>query len=358
MSYQTPSGRTVRSRFSKGGRPSQGFTLVELLVVIAIIGVLIALLLPAVQAAREAARRSDCMNRLRQISLACQNYHGARGHFPSAVATDHQVPQPAGLTYPKITSHSYIVQVLPYMEMQTLRARIDLKKHWIAPENAVIRNTPLPSFRCPSQLDAEITYVSPIGGADTEELSLLRAHYMGVMGAKVRCPAMAHPLVPQAITYTMLSRADYPGTGDACGTNGHGGAATNGVIYPGSKVALSKVTDGSSQTFLIGEISWNCGPQRVWMTGTASETNPESYVYTAKNVIWPLNHAFRNPADLINPPPDFENNDLSFGSFHTGGAFFAMCDGSVQFLREDVDRLNVYLPLASRASEEVFTSPF
>ena len=345
----------------------RGFTLVELLVVIAIIGVLVALLLPAVQAAREAARRSDCMNRLRQIGLACQNHHDARGSFPSAVSTTLQDPQPGG-AQKYFTSHSYIAQILPFMEGQTLTNQINFKKHWIAPENGVARNTQLPSFRCPSQLESEITYVSPIGGAETEELSLLRSHYMGVMGAKYTCvrdpvatPIPPHPKYPYVATWSMLTRYDFPdgatappGGFDPCG--GHGGAATNGAIYPGSTVQVGDVSDGSSQTFLVGEISWNCGPQRVWMSGVASERYPESYVYTSKNIFWPMNTAYRAPS--TEPESGYANNDMSFGSFHTGGAFFAMCDGSVQFIREDIDRFGVYLPLASRASDEIVQSAF
>ncbi len=326
-----------------------GFTLVELLVVIAIIGVLVALLLPAVQAAREAARRSECMNRMRQIAIACQNHHDARGHFPAGVTTTLQEPQPSG-TQKYYTSHSYIAQILSFMEMQTLSSQIKLKKHWIADENGVVRNAPLPSFRCPSQLDAELTYVSPIGGGLTEELSFLRAHYMGVMGAKLGCPEFEHPLAPGSSSWTMLSRDDFPASTSPCGA--HGGAATNGAIYPGSKVQIGDISDGSSQTFLVGEISWDCGPQRVWMVGVASERFPESYVYTAKNVFYPMNTFRRGLSD------DAGNNDMSFGSFHSGGAFFAMCDGSVQFIREDIDRFGVYLPLASRASGEVFPIPF
>src|SRR5690242_14125015 len=100
----------------------RGFTLVELLVVIAIIGVLVALLLPAVQAAREAARRSQCSNTLRQLALACLNYDSARAHLPSAVSLDAPVPSSPTNVF---TAFSYIVQVLPYMEGQTLSNQIN-----------------------------------------------------------------------------------------------------------------------------------------------------------------------------------------------------------------------------------------
>src|SRR4051812_35601500 len=99
----------------------RAFTLVELLVVIAIIGVLVALLLPAVQAAREAARRTDCQNRLRQIGLACQGYHDAKGRFPSASAM-------GGPSFG--TMLSYVAQILPYVELQNLQNLVNQNAHW------------------------------------------------------------------------------------------------------------------------------------------------------------------------------------------------------------------------------------
>ena len=115
---------------------------------------------------------------------------------------------------------------------------------------------------------------------------------------------------------------------------------------------MKDVTDGSTYTFMIGEISWRVGPQRVWAVGSASRTVPENYNYTAKNIAWPLNTAFRADADAGEPPSGFENNDLSFGSLHPGGTHFALCDGSVQFIREEVDFAGVLRPMASRKSGE------
>ena len=314
----------------------RAFTLVELLVVIAIIGILVALLLPAVQAAREAARRADCTNRLRQVALACLNHHDVKGVFPSAAASDIEIPNQDG----KYTSWGYTVQILPYLEHENLEATLDTKQHWHRTVNREAIHTPMPTFRCPSQEAYEMTYIDPPSGGATEQLSNLRAHYMGVMGAKVDCP------VPGPSSITSDASSTYKMAPDC--SNG-GGSAINGVINPLGNVNLKKVTDGSSHTFMIGEISWLCGPQRVWAVGTASFTVLERYNYTAKNVMYPFRTAFR---------PGFDNNDMSFGSMHPGGTHFAMCDGSVHFIQEDIDLAGVLRPMASRASQEVFDNAF
>jgi prepilin-type N-terminal cleavage/methylation domain-containing protein/prepilin-type processing-associated H-X9-DG protein len=321
----------------------RGFTLVELLVVIAIIGILVALLLPAIQAAREAARRADCVNRMRQIAIACINHHDTKKSFPAATSTDFQAGTENDDT-PKYTSWGYLPQVMPYMENQTLVDQLDLTQHWsLEPLNtAPLYNTPVPFLRCPSQTDQELTFVDKPSSGYTEEQTHLRAHYMGVMGAKKNCPAPnTSPGLPDS-TYKLSPE---------CASQG-GGSATNGVIFHGSTVNLKDVTDGSSHTFMIGEISWLVGPQRIWAVGSASATAPHRWNYTSKNVKWPLNTAFRGPGSI------YDNNDLSFGSLHPGGTHFALCDGSVHFISENVETLGVLLPLASRRSDEVVQITF
>lgn len=131
---------------------------------------------------------------------------------------------------------------------------------------------------------------------------------------------------------------------------GAGGAASNGAIVPVVKVQLKDVTDGSSHTFLVGELSWNSGPSRVWAVGAASRVYQEAHNYSSKNVAYPLNTAFR--AAPGQPASGYPNNDMSFGSMHPGGAHFAMCDGSVHYVDENVDLNGVLKARASRKSEE------
>jgi hypothetical protein len=109
---------------------------------------------------------------------------------------------------------------------------------------------------------------------------------------------------------------------------------------------------------MIGEISWNCGPQRIWPIGSATGKSTGatySFHYTSKNVRWPLNTAYR--AEASQPASPYENNDMSFGSLHPGGCFFAMCDGSVQFVHEDI-LVAVLKSLASRKSQEAPADAF
>jgi prepilin-type N-terminal cleavage/methylation domain-containing protein/prepilin-type processing-associated H-X9-DG protein len=357
----------------------RAFTLVELLVVIAIIGILVALLLPAVQAAREAARRTQCLNRLKQISLACLNFESTKRYLPSAAKCDLEPgATPANPTY---TCWSYLAQILSFIEEQSFQGALDMRYHWQRdisdgagyPANrTLLYNTPVPQFRCPSEPDVEVTFTDPPSGGGKTEQSNLRAHYMAVMGAEVSCqsPAVSSANYP-GYTYTFT----YDDTGGAGCDNG-GGTANNGVMfvrgydrgpagqakipYTDSKVKLKSISDGTTHTFMVGEISWLCGPQRIWAVGSASFTHPYRFNYTAKNLQHPLNYSYR--VDTVNNPGQqpcagCENNNMSFGSLHPGGTHFAMCDGSVQFIRDDVP-VAVLRAMASRKSDDVVENAF
>jgi prepilin-type N-terminal cleavage/methylation domain-containing protein len=142
-------GKTTIAKRNRFSRPLHGFTLVELLVVIAIIGVLIALLLPAVQAAREAARRTQCLNNLKQMGLALQNHNSALGEYPTGGSEPWHDQGAADSRFGK--GYGWMVQILPYVENETLRS---ISKGYGAGDRArdlQVRKTPVAMYFCPSR---------------------------------------------------------------------------------------------------------------------------------------------------------------------------------------------------------------
>ncbi len=324
-----------------------GFTLVELLVVIAIIGILVALLLPAVQAAREAARRASCQNNLKQANLAVMLYADTYGKFPPASSSinpgNSQIRE----------DWSYIAHTLEFFEQGALYNSIDKDHQWYDPENYAPAVTPLPGFRCPSRslLDAVLLYDpgGQGGGHGYQEESLLRAHYRGVMGANSVLDASLPFFCEKNDTsrgspYTM--RLEKSGGGRSlpeCWGAQAGYTADNGVIVLEKKITPAKIVDGTSHTFVLGEAAFGDESTRVlnetrpWIVGFVG-----IYSYTAKNVTYPINSGIREKPGQ-GPP----RNDLGFGSEHPGGCFFAYADGSVQFINENVP-LRLLYAYASR----------
>ncbi len=290
------------------------FTLVELLVVIAIIGVLVGLLLPAVQAAREAARRLQCSNNLKQLGLGMQNHHSAQQAFPPAAQRDTLRISPHG-------------RLLPYIEQQVLYNQIDKSKRWEDDIHTPIRKTLLSGFVCPSREIVEADYFYVGGGWQTGGGEYV-THYAGVMGAKGRLPG---------------TRTNYEH--EALG--GHGGFALNGILILDRAISAREVTDGLSNTLLMGEIAWDIGEFEAWLGGLSpGHTNS----MTSKNMTHPLNsYRFDRSLNFL------DINDSSFGSQHTGGgAHFALGDGSTRLVTDSID-LEILKSMASRDSDEVIT---
>lgn len=284
----------------------RGFTLVELLVVIAIIGVLIALLLPAVQQAREAARRMQCSNNLKQTALAMHTYHDVHSQFP--------------LPGMKANHLGWSVSILAQLEQSAIAEGLDYTE---GEHHAVGRRkfgpVRIDAYLCPSAPPSEI--YSPQADEKYNGQDSYAIHYFGMLG----------PMGVNAQTGSNYICKDTSAT--------FGGECSEGIFWQwGSK--MRDVTDGLSNTFLLGENSWQEMPyRRYWLRAKYEDSRGTLYLIS-KNV--------QNP---INSGVDDKWNAVAFGSMHPGGAMFSRGDGSVTFVAETVD-FDAYLAGTSKAGGE------
>jgi prepilin-type N-terminal cleavage/methylation domain-containing protein/prepilin-type processing-associated H-X9-DG protein len=322
----------------------RAFTLIELLVVIAIIAVLVALLLPAVQQAREAARRSTCKNNLKQLGLACHNYHEVANQLPCSIC---EFNSPFGVNndWSPSSKGSYFVRLLPYIDQGPIFNAINF--NFYDPNNGIevesyktgglIRVTPIPVLLCPSETSAGIsnwsyksTYSLSIGNQDMQNLN--------VWGS---CPNIGNQL----------------GDGAAVHGNTWDPLQVSGVISRLDWGAnFRDVTDGTSQTILAGETRPGCSDHTYngWMHFNAN------WVATSAPINYPT-VCFQEPGwtwDGSNPlkyPPCRHWQDwgysMGFKSKHVGGAQFVFADGSVHFLNDNINYLT-YQKLGDRRDNQ------
>jgi len=292
--------------------PRRGFTLIELLVVIAIIAALIALLLPAVQQAREAARRTQCKNNLKQIGLAMHNYHDTFGTFPPGFIRD-GVANSEGW--------SWHVSILPQLEQAALYDLLGVNRYrlrdvlgganpalaTVAQRTAALQ-TRIPAYVCPSDPNEGIAHAD--------------RHFNGGLGHNAGGLSNFRPGI-----------ANYVGNwGTRPAPQNTNSRDPFGVLYYNSRVTIAHLTDGTSNTALVGERESKIGRAGVWV-GNRNPNGAGSRGYL-------VNVAHSTPViNAADPPFAWNENDGAgegYSSQHEGGAQFLLADGSVRFVSENI----------------------
>ena len=318
---------------------SRGFTLVELLVVIAIIAVLIALLLPAIQQVREAARRSSCGNNLRQIALALQSHHNATGTFPAGnhAKSAGVCPgsQPSGPNTPSEDGANWLIAILPYIE-QTPLAKAYCHDACNADEtNRSVRETRVAVYSCPSDASAQRLDVPAMGPASAAGRNLPYAggSYRGVSG---RSDGWSFLDSGEAIQYNRRWR----GPLHVVGVMGY------------SRESAKTITDGLSNTLLAGESATrtNTGYGTFWAYSfsfyslSATTTQPRTLLGDCDRCVAANGDGYSAPCLR------------GWGGPHPGGAHFAFCDAALRFVSHDVDA-EVFAASGSIAGRETTSWP-
>lgn len=286
-----------------------GFTLVELLVVIAIIGVLVALLLPAVQAAREAARRSECLNNLKQLSMAQHNHESAFKYFSYPI--DKSGPE-----------RSWSIPLLPFFEQQAVFNAYNQKLPWFDVANAGAISTPLKTFTCAS---SPVTEQRLFSGATEKGIA-----YTGYIGDYAAC---------RQVKETLLTAGLVPVVGD-------------GIISKDLKRRAKDVRDGLSNTILFGE---RVGGPDHFINGAVNTS-----IALSDGLCWAARANYTQlegyQADGVAAPgPRAMNaNNSEFYGFHPGGANFGFGDGSVRFIREAIS-IDAFAALLTADGGEVLS---
>lgn len=324
---------------SRSHRVAKGFTLIELLVVIAIIAVLIALLLPAVQQAREAARRTQCKNNMKQLGLAFHNYHDTHGAFPVNYALRGGVRSATGQSNPQVildSGRSWITFSLPYLDQASLYNQIDFSQapFTAASSNGILAQKAISAIVCPS--DANNT--GKFGGAGTDARADIGGTVMyGVSSYKACAGSNWNYPAPPAIPWNPVPTTTGRNAGQGDGLNRGNGILCSNQTGVNGPTLIRDVTDGTSNTFAIGENIPNYTQWAWWWNPNAA---------TATCAI-PLNRLLKVPR----APADWPNN-YAFASRHVGGGHFTLADGAVRFISENID-LGLYRALATISAAEV-----
>ncbi len=304
-----------------------GFTLVELLVVIAIIGILIALLLPAVQAAREAARRSQCSNNLKQLGLALQNYHDAFGKFPPAYCRSRLGNVFAG---DPANGNGYAqwgwgAMILPFIEQQAMHDQLNVGRihlEYTALNTPALLRTAIASFRCPSDTGPNLNTGRGLGRPAANEADSALGSYAG-----------AHTSWSTRIEQTITNNEQ----------------DEKGVFIEDQGTNMRDITDGTSNSIAVGERRWQ-------FKATSTDPAFDGTIQTSRSaLIFGINNRNNDNRrgdqvgigraklnmdaypSLVNPTDPREWVMQAFSSMHPGGAQFVFADGSVHFVSETIE---------------------
>ena len=302
----------------------RGVSLIELLVVIAIIGILVALLLPAVQQARESARASRCKNNLKQIGLALHIYHDSHKVFPPGFLWENTNGFPLAIGARRSgTGWSWGALLLPYLEQRSLHGQINfslnlnnLSAPTSAENNAQLTRHTLSVFRCPSDSGPktmEIAFISAINANGFRKIQMATSNYMGVKGVGVE------------------------------------GFRNTGVLFANSRVTFSAIRDGTSTTMAVGEYI----AMRTPLPSTWAGTPTDNWTRCLATTRLPPNRDSRVSKST---------ECCAFSSSHPGGVYFLFCDGNVSFISNTIDaaegfspgyRPRTYQALSTREGEEL-----
>ena len=325
-------------------RSAAGFTLVELLVVIAIIGILVAMLLPAVQSAREAARRLQCSNQLKQMALGLHNYHTAQGTLPAGG----YCPRPGGGCADIAQCHTWFESLLPHIEQQALYDKIDFNVAVnAAPNGSLLTGLVVPGVHCPSDPNAKLIDHDrlnpgpPCGSCD---------YGTGPAGTKTMGASYSPSGGPLEMNGCTIPA--WPDKRNCQSENGGSRQSGSPGMFAAGPIAYTfdDCKDGTTNTFLLGETLPNWTQFMLYFNShlSAASTNV------------PPNYFKINPQGCENPAPCYTSGvgrscipDRSgFNSLHPGGLLMAMGDGSVHFVSEAID-YEVWVFLGARNDGEV-----
>ncbi len=322
-------------------RLSRGFTLVELLVVIAIIGILVALLLPAVQAAREAARRSECINHLKQIGIGFMNHESTFRMLPGGGWSAYYVGDPE-LGHGRLQPGGWMYQILPFIEEQAIyNLTDDGNKLAVTPkqkdESITLQQSVVPIFNCPTRRSAK-TFPYRLSNSWTPKngdrsLDVARGDYAANSGDGEKGMLFwdkdnedyvdPMPIKWIAFDYADLGAHEWPPFDGQTGIN-----------YLGAEIKIRHITDGTSKTYMVGEKYLPADKYEADGSDLYGDGGDNHSMYQGFD--WDINRWTSVDDPPLQDRVGYESYG-SFGSAHPGGFNMVYCDGSVQTISYDIE---------------------